>query len=200
MAENRGRPFDTDLDRAIITTAKRLLAAKGFEGLTVTEIVGTAGTTRSAFYRRYKDFIDLVIDIYLHEFPTALHDHVNTGSLPTDLRAIQEDQLTFFTIPMVNRGLSGFLGQLRSDDQARQKFLEIFLQPRRDATKTLIDRAIERKEIEGPYDSELICDILTGPFIFRLMIPEIGPLDDNLVAGTVTAALGTLGYTEQPQD
>ncbi len=200
MAENRGRPFDTDLDKAIITTAKKLLATKGFEGLTVTEIVDTAGTTRSAFYRRYKDFVDLVIDIYLHEFPTALDDHFDTGSLPSDLRAIQEDQLDFFRIPMVERGLSGFLGQLRSDDQARKKFLDRFLQPRRDATRQIIDRAIERQEISGGYDAAFICDLITGPFIFRIMIPELGPIDNELVTGTVNAALDALGYSEYPRD
>ena len=172
--ENKGRPYDTQLDEAIIESAKALLIEKGFEGLTVSEIVQAAGTTRSAFYRRYKDFVALMVDILLSEYTTDLDKTFDTGSLASDLLALQEDQLELFTDPMVNRALSGFFGQLRSDDLSRQEFLELFLQPRRDATRAILDRAVVRGEIRDDYDIDLICDTLTGPFIFRVIIPEIG--------------------------
>ncbi len=193
--ENKGRPYDTQLDEAIIESAKALLIEKGFEGLTVSEIVQAAGTTRSAFYRRYKDFVALMVDILLSEYTTDLDKTFDTGSLASDLLALQEDQLELFTDPMVNRALSGFFGQLRSDDLSRQEFLELFLQPRRDATRAILDRAVVRGEIRDDYDIDLICDTLTGPFIFRVIIPEIGPLDDRLVDGTVRMVLNDLNHT-----
>lgn len=195
MMENKGRPYDTQLDEAIIESAKALLIEKGFEGLTVSEIVQAAGTTRSAFYRRYKDFVALMVDILLSEYTTDLDKTFDTGSLASDLLALQEDQLELFTDPMVNRALSGFFGQLRSDDLSRQEFLELFLQPRRDATRAILDRAVVRGEIRDDYDIDLICDTLTGPFIFRVIIPEIGPLDDRLVDGTVRMVLNDLNHT-----
>lgn len=195
MVESKGRPYDTQLDEAIIESAKALLTEKGFEGLTVSEIVQAAGTTRSAFYRRYKDFVALMVDILLSEYNTDLDKTFDTGSLASDLLALQEDQLDLFTDPMVNRALSGFFGQLRSDDLSRQEFLELFLQPRRDATRAILDRAVVRGEIHDDYDIDLICDTLTGPFIFRVIIPEIGPLDDNLVDGTVRMVLNDLNDT-----
>ena len=103
-------------------------------------------------------------------------------------------QLDLFTDPMVNRALSGFFGQLRSDDRSRKEFLELFLQPRRDSTRAILDRAVVRGEIHDDYDIDLICDTLTGPFIFRVIIPEIGPLDDRLVDGTVRMVLNDLNY------
>ena len=120
MTDNRGRPFDTAVDEAILTTTKALLEAKGFDRLTVSEIVERAGTTRSAFYRRYMSLLDLITDLFLHEFPTELDVEFDTGSLTSDLRAIQVDQQDFFTTPMVYQGLPGFLGKLRADDDARQ--------------------------------------------------------------------------------
>lgn len=195
MMENKGRPYDTQLDEAIIESAKALLIEKGFEGLTVSEIVQAAGTTRSAFYRRYKDFVALMVDILLSEYTTDLDKTFDTGSLASDLLALQEDQLELFTDPMVNRALSGFFGQLRSDDRSRKEFLELFLQPRRDSTRAILDRAVVRGEIHDDYDIDLICDTLTGPFIFRVIIPEIGPLDDRLVDGTVRMVLNDLNHT-----
>ncbi|MFN8047315.1 MAG: TetR/AcrR family transcriptional regulator [Ancrocorticia sp.] len=195
MTDNRGRPFDTAVDEAILTTTKALLEAKGFDRLTVSEIVERAGTTRSAFYRRYMSLLDLITDLFLHEFPTELDIEFDTGSLTSDLRAIQVDQQDFFTTPMVYQGLPGFLGKLRADDDARQAFIDRFVQPRRDAVERIVDRAVQRGEITGSYDPDFICDLITGPFIFRIMAPEIGPLDDALVARTVDAALRFLGAT-----
>lgn len=195
MVESKGRPYDTQLDEAIIESAKALLTEKGFEGLTVSEIVQSAGTTRSAFYRRYKDFVALMVDILLSDYNTDLDRTFDTGSLASDLLAIQEDQLALFTDPMVNRALSGFFGRLRSDDLSRQEFLELFLRPRRDATRVILNRAVLRGEIQDDFDAELICDVLTGPFIFRVIIPELGPLDAPLVQGTVQMVLHDLHYT-----
>ena len=196
MGESKGRPFDTDLNEAIISAAKVLIAEKGFEGLTVTEIVQLAGTTRAAFYRRYQNFVQLTLDVLFREFPTHIDIDFDTGSLVEDLRLVQLDQLDFFTTPLINRGLNGFLGDARSDDAARKLFLEQFLQPRRDATKKIVDRAIARHEIEEPHDLDLICDLLTGPFIFRVTVPELGTLDTALVEATVDAALHTLNFSQ----
>ncbi|MGO1592415.1 MAG: TetR-like C-terminal domain-containing protein [Ancrocorticia sp.] len=194
MIHSRGRPYDSEIDKRLFEVTKSMLASDGFENLSVSQIVIESGTTRSAFYRRYKDLSALVLAVLLHEFPTDLTKEFDTGSLPDDLRAIQEDQLDFFTTPLVYRGLSGFLAQLRSEDSQRQQFAEYFLHLRREATRLIIDRAVERGEIKNGYDPDLICDIITGPFIFRTILPETGPLDTTLVNGTVKAALGVLGY------
>lgn len=196
MTENRGRPFDTAVDEAILTTARAFFEERGFDGVTVSEIVERAGTTRSAFYRRYASLLDLVTDLYLHQFPTQLDLEFDTGSLVSDLRAIQKDQQDFFSTPLVERALAGFLGRLSVDDDARKAFIDRFVQPRRDAIERIIDRAAQRGEIDGSYDPAFICDLITGPFIFRIVAPEVGALDDTLVENTVDAALRVLGITE----
>ena len=195
MGENRGRPFDMDVDYAIGSSARSLLADKGFEGLTVSEIVEAAGTTRSAFYRRYKDFLELTLDILVHDFPMPGDGRFDTGSLEGDLRSIQFYQLDFFAAPVVNRSLGGFLGQLRSNDLVRESFLASVLGPQREAAKRVIERAADRHEISSPYDIDVVCDLLMGPFIIRVMLPEIGPLDAHLAEETVEAALAALHYS-----
>lgn len=195
MTDNRGRPFDTAVDEAILTTAKAFIEKNGFDGLTVSEIVEQAGTTRSAFYRRYASLLDLVTDLYLHEFPTQLDLEFDTGSLMSDLFAIQKDQQEFFTTPMVYRGLAGFLGKLGTDADARQDFVSQFVEPRRSATARIIDRAVQRGEIDPPEDVAFISDLITSPFLLRIIAPELGPLDDDLVERTVNIALYALGVT-----
>lgn len=56
------------------------------------------------FLSPHADLLDLVTDLYVHEFPTQLDLEFDTGSLMSDLFAIQKDQQEFFTTPMVYRG------------------------------------------------------------------------------------------------
>lgn len=196
MTENRGRPFDTAVDEAILTTAKAFIEKNGFDGLTVSKIVERAGTTRSAFYRRYASLLDLVTDLYLHQFPTQLDLEFDTGSLVSDLYAIQKDQQDFFTTLMVYQGLAGFLGKLSTDNDARRDFVTQFIEPRRSATERIIDRAVQRGEIDPPEDAIFMSDLIISPFLLRVTIPELGPLDETLVENTVNIALSVLGFTE----
>ncbi len=195
MTDNRGRPFDTAVDEAILTTAKAFIEKNGFDGLTVSEIVERAGTTRSAFYRRYASLLDLVTDLYLHQFPAQLDVEFDTGSLASDLYAIQKDQQDFFTTPVVYQGLAGFLGKLSADVDARRDFVAQFVEPRRAATERIIDRAVRRGEIDLPEDVAFICDLIISPFLLRIITPELGPLDDDLVEKTVGIALLALGFS-----
>ncbi|MFT3945080.1 MAG: TetR/AcrR family transcriptional regulator [Ancrocorticia sp.] len=195
MTDNRGRPFDTALDEAILATAKAFLEENGFDGLTVSEIVERAGTTRSAFYRRYASLVEMITDLYLHEFPRHLDREFDTGSLVSDLRAAQEDQLAFFAAPMVYHAHAGFLGRLGEDSEARRFFMGQFVLPRRASVERIIDRAVQRGEIDPPQDVGAICDLMAAPFLLRIMMPELGPLDDSLLELTVAQAAAALGVS-----
>ncbi len=54
-----GRPRDPEIDRRVLETARRHLAAHGYEALSVASVAVEAGTTRQALYRRWPSKADL---------------------------------------------------------------------------------------------------------------------------------------------
>lgn len=193
MTRSPGRPMSADVDAALIQSAQEILLENGYEGLSVEALVKRAGTTRPAFYRRYQDLGVLALELLLSRFETELQEIFDTGSLTSDLLAVQRDQLAFFTDPLIDRTLPGFIASLRTDNDLRQSFMDRFFLPRRQATGLILQRAARRGEIPGNFDTDWICDLLTGPFILRVQLPEAGALDDELVYASVGAALAALG-------
>ncbi|GAA4282507.1 TetR/AcrR family transcriptional regulator [Brevibacterium daeguense] len=187
-----GRPLNADLGIALENTAREMLIERGYEGFNVDALVKRVGTTRPAFYRRYRSLTDLVLRLLLTRYETQLDRTFDTGRLESDLFAIQSEQLEFFRDPVINRGLPGFLASLRSDDELRSAFDEEFLLPRRQATAAILQRGVARGEVREGFDPAWICDLLTGPFILRVQLPEAGPLDEDLVRASVDAALCVL--------
>ncbi len=194
MMNPPGRPKSTTVDVALVQAAQDILTEAGYEGLSVDGLVRRAGTTRPTFYRRYADLGALVLELLLSRYAVDLDEVFDTGNLSSDLLAVQRDQLAFFTEPLVYRALPGFFAALRADGDLRRSFFDRFMAPRRQATRLILQRAMHRKEIPGDFDADWICDLLTGPFILRVQVPETGPLDDQLACATVAAALAALGY------
>lgn len=189
-----GRPKSTTVDAALTQAAQEILMEDGYEGLSVDGLVKRDGTTRPTFYRRYPDLGALALEILLNRYAIELDQVFDTGNLSSDLLAVQRDQPTFFTEPLVYRALPGFFATLRADTDLRQSFVDRFVAPRRQATALILQRAACRHEVSSDFDANGICDLLAGPFILRVQIPEVGPPDANLVYATVAAALAALGY------
>lgn len=59
MAENRSR---------ILSEAGRLFRQKGFDGVSVTEVMSAAGLTHGGFYGHFKSKDDLIANVILHLF------------------------------------------------------------------------------------------------------------------------------------
>lgn len=176
----------------MIAATAELLLESGFGGVTIQAVTTRAGTTRPSFYRRYSGIPELLLDMLRHRYGARLL--VDTGSIETDLIAIQRDQVAMFSDPLVRRCLAGFLDALQDDEPLQRSFVDDFFQPRRTATKDVIGRGVVRGEIAVPGDLEWICDLITSPFVMRATFPSLGPIDDELAQATTRLALKELGW------
>ncbi|MBN9630739.1 MAG: TetR/AcrR family transcriptional regulator [Actinobacteria bacterium] len=193
MSRHLGRPRDRQLDDAILDAVAELLPERGYTRTTIDAVIARAGTTKTAFYRRYADLADVVGALLARRY--GLDSDIDTGSLVMDLQCIQERQGRLFHDPLVTRGMLGFLETVQLDADRAGAFLNEFLRPRRLVTKDVIERAYRRGEIPALVDHEWICDLITGPLFFRAMLPGLAPIDDAFLANTVEAALKALAYT-----
>ncbi len=188
-----GRPRDTALDDAILDAAAELLLQDGYARLSIEQVARRAGTSRPTVYRRYADKQALVAATLLRRH--GADPAPDTGTLEEDLLAVQRNQVRFFQDPLVQQALLPLLPELERDPALRQALGERFMRPRRESTCRALRRARERGEIDqdtAEHD-DYVCDLLTGPFMFRAIARGLGPINDGLAKLTVVTALRFLG-------
>ena len=185
----QGRPRAEVLDAAILDAATELVIADGYVATSVDAIARRAGTTRQAVYRRHPSLPHILIAALSRRF--GLDPAADTGSLRGDLLAVQHNQVEFFADPLVMRALPGLLDEAARDTALGAQLFEAFVTPRRESTARALERAVQRGDIPVGFDTEWICDLLTGPLLMRALMPT-GPIDENLAQLTVDAALDVL--------
>lgn len=84
VQRGRGRPRDTDKDLAIREAAWRILAERGFDGLTIEGVAELANCSRATLYRRYASKIALVAAV-LHETSRSVEPLVSVDAAPRDI-------------------------------------------------------------------------------------------------------------------
>ena len=186
-----GRPPKPEISVALRQAAERVMLSSGFSKLTIDGLVTEIGTTRPAFYRRYRTLAHLVFDVIRNRFGTE--DAVNTGSLASDLLQLQRNEVTMFADPLLRNNLPGLLESLRTDPELEALYLDRFIAPRRAHVASVIAAAAERGEIpKEASDLGFICDVLLGPILARAIVPVLGDLDDELARQTVVVAMRAL--------
>lgn len=170
-----------------------LVAEQGYSAVTLEQVVARAGTTKPAFYRRFRSLAEVVPQIL-----EARHDtdeDIDTGSLVSDLAEIQRRQWALFTDPVVTRGLVGWLAHIETHPEGATAFFQEYLAPRRAYTEVILGRALARGEIAHLGHPAWVADVLTGPLIMRTLIPGMPDIDAILIRHSVHAALDTVGFS-----
>nr|WP_047167974.1 TetR/AcrR family transcriptional regulator [Sphingomonas sp. Y57] len=80
----RGRPRDSGKDQAIREAAWRILAERGFDGLTFESVAEMANCSRATLYRRYASKVELVSSV-LYETSRSIEPTVPAEALPRDI-------------------------------------------------------------------------------------------------------------------
>jgi AcrR family transcriptional regulator len=187
MSDKMGRPRDTALDAAIAAATESVLLDDGYAAVSIDRIAKLAGTTRAAVYRRVSSRGELVIGLLIHRF--GISPAPDTGDLRKDLEHVQAAQRVFFADAVVRAGLAGLLSDTYAEPTLGAALFERFLAPRRKSVAAMLARAAERGQIDPVDDPGRISDVLTGPLLYRALVPAIGPIDDALIRTTVDAAL-----------
>jgi Transcriptional regulator len=196
---NGGRERDSSIDVRLIQAAARIIEQEGFAKATVEAVARAAGTSKSAFYRRYATIVDLIPEIVrLRSSNSPLTD---AGSLDGDLWAFERRQAEFFADVLVQRCMNAWLLYLSDNPGKSVKFSELFLEERRQLLEQIVLRAEQRGEVRGLTRgmtreiSGHLSEILMGPFFLRLLEPDLGQLNELEIARTVRIASATVRHT-----
>jgi AcrR family transcriptional regulator len=170
-----GRPRSAAADASIVRATLELLLEGGYRGLTMEQVRARAGIGKATLYRRYGSKQELVAEAIRHlNQPLDLPD---TGDVRTDIltlaRSVQAgaERVQFATF------VPRLLGESVGDPEMHAIFYENLVAPRRAVMAEVLRRGVARGQLRADLDVELAIDILTGPWVYRLLIsggdPEV---------------------------
>lgn len=174
------RRHGAELERAILDAAWEQLTEEGYEHFTIDTVAARARTSKPVLYRRWKTREDLLRETVRHRGSASAPPTIpDTGSVRGDLLAL----LALANTPrnpigaLVSSMLGGFYNQT---GPTPAELREAFLSQRGSAVEQVVNRAVERGEIDPARLTPRIIDL---PFdLFRNeMLMTLKPVPDHVL-------------------
>ena len=179
-----GRRRSEESRLAILIAALELMGEVGYAGLTVEGIAARSGTGKQTIYRWWPSKADVLLEAMV----TKADMYVpipDEGSYPADLRAFLHASFALAHRPPVADGLRALMAEAQIESAFGERFRASFLQHRRDALGTILDRAQSRGELPPGLSPGTITDIVFGTIWYRLLATR-QVLDEELLEELVS--------------
>ncbi|WP_432036819.1 TetR/AcrR family transcriptional regulator [Streptomyces cucumeris] len=188
VAKVRGRPRSPAADAAIIEAALRLLEEGAtVDGLSIERIAREAGVGKATVYRRWPGKDALLLDV--------LRSLEEAGPEPAGISA-RDDIVTILEF-MRRRGLAkrnsallrSVVTQMHANRELWRAYEENVIAARRASLHEVLRQGVERGEIRGDVDLELLGELFTGPMLTRAILHEWRELPEGLAESIVDTVL-----------
>jgi AcrR family transcriptional regulator len=191
-----GRPRSAKAHKAILQAATALLLEQGLQSMNMDELAERAGVSKATIYRWWASKELLALDALVAEWQTSGSiAERDTGSLRGDLLAQIRPWIRKLNDKPYGRVIAGFVAQAQTDPEFATLYREHFVQPRRDATRPIFLRALDRGEVAQGADLDVTLDLLYGP-IYHRMLHGHAPLNDRFVQAVVDAVIKAVSPRE----
>ena len=164
-----GRPRDARHDQSILDATLGILLEQGYRGVTIEGVAARAGVGRPTIYRRWPSKPAVVVAALVQSDRLAL-PAPDTGSLRNDLIAVQRHQVERMNSPDARRVTAGLIADLADDPELADTYVSQFLAPRRATVWDVLQRGVDRGELDADVDFAFIYDLLVGPLFMRAVV------------------------------
>ena len=147
------------------------LAERGYARLSMESVAKRAGVGKSALYRRWGSKQEMALSV-IAEFSVGQAEFPDTGSLVGDLRQSLEALARWLSHPKFSRILADLVAEMGRNPELSDVVEGMIGQPRRERGLVLLQRAIERGELDPDTDLELALDLLAAPVYWRLLVRD----------------------------
>jgi AcrR family transcriptional regulator len=187
-APRRGRPRSEKARLAILQAAAELLLDRGLSAASMDAVAEQAGVSKATIYRWWPTKESLALDALYVRWAAAAPEAGDTGSLRGDLLAQLCPWALLAGSRPYGRVVAALLTEAQTDPRFGAEYRERFVQPRREVTRAIFRRAIERGEIPASTKVEAVIDALYGPLYHRLLHGH-APLDEEFVRDVIGIVL-----------
>jgi len=183
----RGRPRSQASENAILQATLELLAAGGYNGVTVDKVAAMASASKATIYRRWPTKENLVIAAF-----------ELTEPLTIPKKGCMVDQLVEliwqFSQFMQNTPLGGVLPALVAERQHNPELdqaLGPLIKSRREPLIAVIQAGIDRGELRAGVDPEFVADLCMGPGQLRSQMMHL-PVSKKYIRQVVETVCSSL--------
>lgn len=155
----------------------------GFQAVTVDKIAERAQVSKAAIYKWWPNKAAVVMDGFLPPQPLPVPD---TGSTFDDI-LVHATNLTAFLISREGTVITELLGEGQFDSGLAEAYRARFFRPRRLEARGLLEKGIQRGDLENDLDIGICIDLIYGPIFYRLLVTG-ETLDESYVRHLVTNA------------
>ncbi len=187
-----------ELEQAILDAAWEQLIAEGYEHFTIDTVAARARTSKPVLYRRWKTRDDLLRATVRHVGAASAPSIPDTGTLRGDLLALLANANSTTRNPVAAL-VSSMLGSYYNQTGPTPAELrEAFLSQRGSAVEQVVNRAVERGEVDP---ARLTPRIIALPFdLFRNeMMMTLKPVPDHVLRQIVDDIFIPLVTTQRAQ-
>jgi AcrR family transcriptional regulator len=178
---SRGRPRNPSIDREVVAAVLSTLRDGGYAAVTLDGIARKVKRARTSLYRRWPSKRHLVAYTVLSEMGASPATH--TGTLRGDLQATVGTLLRAFAGPL-RQALPGLVADMAHDAELAETFRREILDTRRKSMRAAFARAKARGEARDDLELELLLDMLTGPFYYRVLFGH-APISARMASDVV---------------
>ena len=175
----------------MLAATGEILRREGYSRLTMERVAAVSGAAKTTLYRRWPTKAALCMDLYLNIAGREL-DVPDTGNVESDLTHIADRVIHLQTRTVAGPAFIGLIAEAQVNPETRTAFLAEFAERRREVTRTVLKRAIQRGEIRSNTDIDLVIDTLGGAVTFRLLQGH-APLSTKFTHALVRLVLAGCG-------
>jgi AcrR family transcriptional regulator len=180
-------PRQSGTKERALSTAVEILRRDGYSRLTMERVAEQSGVAKTTLYRRWPTKASLCMELYLEVAGRELNDP-DTGAVASDLRQIVNTVVYLQTRTVAGPAFIGLIAEAQSNPEASSASLVQFAERRREITRRVLKRAIQRGELREGTDTDLVIDVLGGATTFRLLQGH-APLSRKFADALVTLVL-----------
>jgi hypothetical protein len=153
--------------QAILIALNQLLMEHPLNKISIEAVARRSGVSKKTIYRWYPDKASIFMDLYGMNSLNALNIP-DTGSLEKELTLVSLQIWRFWNETACGQAFRQLLASCQYDTKSGDELRDVFLPGRRKITQDIINRAIDRGEIEDK-DYSFVVDIIMGFNIYHLL-------------------------------
>jgi AcrR family transcriptional regulator len=171
-----GRRRDASIDTRILSAARRQLACRGYEGMSLASVAEEACTTRQALYRRWQTKATLAADAVGRPVQVELVAQCVSDDPRGDLVRELADFERSMAAPE-QRSLAGTMLQDGTDEGSRAEYARRVIAPRLERLRIILEHARSLGLIDADADVDVAITLPTGAWYERELAALPAPAD-----------------------
>jgi AcrR family transcriptional regulator len=182
-----GRRRNEQAQEAILDATMDAIRRDGVSGLRIEAIARAAGVGKQTIYRWWPTRSALVAEAAMARARAEVPE-LDTGNVQEDVAGFLDATYRAARSPDITPVLRALVAEAQAGPEVAEA-LRTFVGARREALIAILRRGVERGELPGDADVDVLCDLAFGILWYRLMVSS-GQVEDTLAEQVTQVLIG----------